>query len=67
MTIAISFVCDNCKARIKAPYKMRRKEAACPSCGELVIVPTAKVPDAEPAFILSADNLGQKGPPRVGS
>jgi DNA-directed RNA polymerase subunit RPC12/RpoP len=66
MTIAISFVCSNCQARIKAPYKMRRKEAACPSCGEVVLIPTAKVPDAEPAFIGPADTLGQKAPPRVG-
>jgi len=67
MNIVIAFRCAKCRARLKAPYRMRGHAGACPGCAEPFVVPNAKLADEAAAFIQADDRMQHRVPPRIGS
>ena len=51
MSDAITFDCDGCNARIKAPHQLGGKVRACPGCGHRFVVPRARPRDEGPLLV----------------
>ncbi len=50
----ICFRCGSCRARIKAPFRLRGQTRACPGCGHRFVVQLQPLEDAGPVLVPDA-------------
>jgi DNA-directed RNA polymerase subunit RPC12/RpoP len=58
----ISFRCEGCQARIKAPAQLHGQMRSCPRCGHRFIVAPRPVEDAGPALVFDAVPASRTAP-----